>query len=105
MKRYFKNLVVLVTILLFVGASIVPSISASLNNKDKAESTIWVFGLMKPLTTQSNQTKVFVFFALFKIQGSSGGLLKPFHYYYFLDCVDFSKKLWTICWCSNITDT
>ena len=100
-----NKILILGMIFLLVFSIFIPSVSANIENKDKNDSTIWVFGLMKPLTTQINKTKVFVIFALYKTQGASGGILQPFHYYYFLDMVDFTKKLWAFCWCSEITDS
>jgi hypothetical protein len=100
-----KKVLVLGIIIIFIFTGIIPSINASIDNKHKADSTIWVFGLMRPLTTQSNQTKVFVILALYKTQGLPGGILQPFHYYYFWDMVDFTKKFWAFCWCSDITES
>lgn len=105
MKGNFKNILVLGVIFLFIFTAVIPSISASVKNNNKAVATIWVFGLMKPLSTQSNHTKVFVIFAFYKSEGSPGGILKVFHFYDFWDCVYKSYKFWTICWCTDITDT
>jgi hypothetical protein len=104
-NKYTNKFLVFVIILLFVFTCFIPSLYASYQKRDTSDTTIWVFGLMKPLNTENNKTKVFVIFALFKSEGSPGGVLKLFHYYYFWDIIDFSNKFWVFCWCSNISES